>query len=130
MSTTKNAATETPKLSASCATALPRAIPAADIYETEESLQLILDVPGARVEDLEITEHQGRLAVQTTPGAPAERSDRGAIREWSVRQHVRSFQLPHNVDAARIEAHLENGVLQLTIPKIPESTRRIEVHSS
>jgi HSP20 family protein len=116
MSTTKNKTAEDSKLSTASPTTLPRATPAADIYETEDSLRLILDVPGAQPGDLEITEHQGRLAVQTTPAPPADRSDRGAIREWTVRQHVRSFQLPHDVDASLTEARLDNGVLVLTIP--------------
>lgn len=126
MSSTQTNTCECP----SVPTELPRARPPADILETDDAILVHIDVPGVQPEGLEITEHQGRLSLEATPAAMAERCERGEVREWSPRRYVRSFQLPSHVDAERIDARIESGVLTLTIPKIPESTRRIEVRTS
>lgn len=89
--------------------------PAVDVLEGPEGLKLVVDMPGVAPEQIEIRAEQRVLTVQ---GA---RTDRPI--GWR-----RAFTLPPTIDAQRIEARTENGVLFLTLP-IAESAkpRRIEV---
>lgn len=89
--------------------------PAVDVFEKEDGLVLILDVPGVPSDALEIRAEGARLTVQ-------------GVRAGSDRGWHRVFSIPNTVDAERIEARAENGVLTLTLPRSEASKpRKIEV---
>jgi HSP20 family protein len=103
-------------------------LPPADIYETEDSLTVILEMPGVekgnvdvRVED-DVLNVQGRLDLSKYQGL------RPLYTEYNVGHYSRSFQLSSKVDQNRIGAELKDGVLSVTLPKVEEAKpRRIEV---
>lgn len=85
------------------------------VEEKEEAFLLSLDVPGVKKEDLKI-DLDARILTVT-----GQRSNG---------RFQRSFQLPETVNAEAIEAHLEDGVLQLALPKAEVSkSRTIQVQS-
>src|SRR3954452_8846057 len=102
-------------------------LPAGDIYETEPDIVSELDGRGCRHEDLSAEVVDNQLVVtgerQVSDGAVRRyRSER-----WQGR-FVRSFSVPRNVDGSRIEAHYEDGVLRLLLPKPEEAKpRRISI---
>ena len=107
------------------------ATPAYDLYETEDGLTFRFAVPGIQAENVEITANQGVLTVKGTYPQPAEEA-KGWI--WHVRglpqggEFQYSFRLPTAVDADRAEAHFENGVLTLTLPKAESvKPKRIQI---
>lgn len=101
-------------------------IPAVDIYENEEALTLLADVPGVRKEDLDIQVEQSVLTIHAKPThAPRQ----GAIwEEFALMDYFRQFNLADEIDAEKISARLERGVLTLILPKAEQSRpRKIEV---
>jgi HSP20 family protein len=102
--------------------------PAVNLYETGDSYVLTAELPGLRVEDLEITVERDRLTlrgerrIEHPEEASLHRAERrgGAFR--------RTLQLPVEVDGEKVDAVYRNGVLTLRIPKAPEhQPRRITV---
>jgi len=103
--------------------------PDADIFETEDQLRLILDLPGAEKGNvsIEVDENETlQVRAKNTFEEPKGRSDR----EFEVAGFFRSFYLGPEYDKNAINAKLENGVLDLTIPKREEvKPRRIKINA-
>ncbi len=103
------------------------AAPDADVFETQDQLRLILDVPGAEKGDVRIeVDENDTLQIRAKNGfqEPEGRSQR----EFEAADYYRSFYLGREYDKDAIQAKLENGVLDLTIPKREEvKPRRIQI---
>jgi HSP20 family molecular chaperone IbpA len=100
--------------------------PAVDIFETDQGLTLIADLPGVAKEDLLIDIDQGLLTVE----ANAKSHSRGepVLREFLPGNYYRQFKLPDEVNSEKISAELKNGVLTLLLPKAEAAKpRRIEI---
>ncbi len=102
---------------------------AVDVIENSERFVLVADVPGVTLEGIEITTDNGVLTLK------GERKDR-SVKDSDHIKHfervagrfIRRFALPDGIDADRIEARGENGVLEISIPKVEKNKpRRIEV---
>lgn len=108
--------------------------PQADAYETENSYEIEVALPGLKREDLKVDFHQGRLSISGERHFQREQQDqrRYHVVESAYGSFSRSFQLPDTVDASRIEAAFEDGILRVTVPKDEQKTRRhqIEVRGS
>lgn len=100
--------------------------PAVDIFETEENLVLIADMPGVEDAGLDIRLEKGILTLQ----GELKRMGKGHLlyHEFSSDNYYRQFKLPDHLNAEKASAKLNNGVLTLTIPKV-ESAKpmRIEI---
>lgn len=102
---------------------------ASDVHETESGYLLNMDFPGVNKEDINIECTNGSLVVT------AERKENHTIKDSTthrkesfVGHYRRSFRLPEGVDAERIEAHLESGVLSVALPKAEVSkAKKIEI---
>jgi HSP20 family molecular chaperone IbpA len=109
--------------------ALPRFRPAADIIEREDGFHVFLDMPGVRKEDLTIDLDENRLAI-TGPTQPVSAGEKIHEAEFVQGEYHRSFTLSDTVDRGRIKASLENGVLELFLPKVEEvKPKRIEIQA-
>ena len=89
--------------------------PAVDIFETEDVLTLVADMPGVIKENLEIDVDQGILSIK----ASTENGIKGdaLYREFRPSGYYRQFKLLEEFDAAKADAELKNGVLTLRLPK-------------
>jgi len=99
--------------------------PAADVLETEGEYRVLLDLPGIdpaatqlRVEKDTLSIQVDRKQVQPAAGETVHRSER------SFGTFFRSFTLPRGVDATRVEATYEQGVLSVKLPKREEAKAR------
>lgn len=102
-------------------------LPPTDIRETNESIVLTADMPGVKVDCVNVTLENDVLTVRGTV-AEEHRSDPGAAyAEYEVGNYQRSFALSDEVDRDKIDARMNNGVLTLTLPKTRPSQKRIEV---
>lgn len=99
--------------------------PPADVLEATNEYRVVLDLPGVDPASIKITVEKDTLQVQAerklaalAAGEELHRSERafGAF--------GRSFTLPTSVDAARVEARYEAGVLTVTLPKREEAKAR------
>lgn len=90
-------------------------IPAVDIFESEDTLTLLADMPGVDKEGLDINLEKGVLTISGTVNM--ESRGKSLLREFSSANYYRQFRLSEQIDADKSSAELKNGVLTLMIPK-------------
>lgn len=102
-------------------------IPAVNIKETKEGFEVKMAAPGMKKNDFKI-ELEGNLLTissETSNQTEENEGDRYSRREFSYQSFQRSFTLPKEVvDAEKINAKYEDGVLRLLIPKKEEAKQR------
>ena len=106
-----------------------RWLPAMDLVESGEHLVLRADLPGLDSDDVEIEVKDGVLTVSGERKAEHEEKSEGFYRvERSFGTFARSLTLPKGVDASKVAADFEKGVLEVRIPK-PEDAKphRVEI---
>src|SRR5213596_3628126 len=94
--------------------------PALDLYQNNDNVVAVVELPGMRKEDIEISLHDGTLTIggerkrETSNGERAEHTERylGVFR--------RSIALPTRVDASKVSATYRDGILTVTLPKAEE----------
>jgi len=107
-------------------------VPAVDIIEEKDRFVLRADVPGVAPADIEVSMDAGVLSVSGHRYEDARSEDAGMQRvERASGRFFRRFSMPDTADAESIKAHSKNGILEVTIPKLPEvQARRIEVEAA
>jgi len=99
--------------------------PRYDIEEAEKHFLLSFDIPGVKKENLNIEVKDGVL---TLSGERKSSTKKEGFSERFQGNFQRSFTLPENVDADKIEAHYEDGVLQVALPKAEAKVgKKIEI---
>jgi len=102
--------------------------PALDLYQTVDNVVAVVELPGMRKEDINISLHDGMLTIagerqsSSGEGESAERTERfsGKFR--------RSISLPTRVDASKVSATYKEGILTVTLPKAEEAKpKKVEV---
>lgn len=102
--------------------------PAADIYETNEALTVVLEMPGVEKKDLDVQLENDLLRIEGRIDFKKYDGLDPLYSEYNVGHFARSFSLSSQIDAKRITAALEDGVLTLTLPKAEEARpRRIAI---
>lgn len=107
-------------------------VPAVDIIEEKERFVLRADVPGVDPADIEVSMDAGVLSIAGQRARESGSEDAGLQRVERVGgRFFRRFSLPDTADAENIKAHCRNGILEVSIPKVPEvRARRIEVEAA
>lgn len=85
----------------------PTFAPPVDIYENKDEILIYADVPGVAQDDLVVNLDKDQLTIEAHRAAGTERAF----------DYKRTFVVPRGIDAERIGANLQNGVLKLTLPK-------------
>jgi HSP20 family molecular chaperone IbpA len=105
------------------------ASPPVDIFEDERGLMVVADLPGVDSAGADVHVENGILTIQARAGHLVH--SRPVQREYELIGFYRQFQLPEEIDAARISAELKNGVLTVFLPRMERAEpRRIEVRPS
>jgi HSP20 family molecular chaperone IbpA len=106
-------------------------VPRADIYEVEDQLVIVADVPGANQDNIEISLEKSILTINAYVD-PEEHDDFGlAFAEYEVGDYQRSFRVSDEIDQENISASVKDGVLRVFLPKITEArSRKIAVKSA
>lgn len=92
-----------------------------DVKETENSYEFVMNVPGFKKEDINISVDNGVLSVKSHKEESVEKTEEDGkyiFRERSASSVKRAFKLPENTDSSKIEAKMEDGILSISIPKI------------
>ena len=107
----------------------PAVAPLVDLYENQDELLLVADLPGVTRDGLDIQFRDGVLSLEGR--RDAEREDAELVRgEYRVADFVRHFTVPDGIDVERIDANLANGVLRLSLPKAAAlKPRKIEIRA-
>jgi HSP20 family protein len=106
-------------------------VPRADIYETDDKIVVVTDMPGVSAESLDITLEKSVLTINgyVEPEIPEGYSLAWA--EYRIGDYQRSFRISDEIDRDRIEATIKNGVLHLDLPKSTAAkTRKISVKTA
>jgi HSP20 family protein len=103
-------------------------MPEADIYETEDALNVILEMPGVEKGNLDIRVENDVLSVEGRLDLTKYQGLLPLYTEYNVGHYARSFQLSNKVDQGKIAAAMKDGVLSLTLPKAEQAKpRKIDV---
>jgi len=101
--------------------------PPVDIFETEDALTVIADLPGVGKEAVDIRVEDDILTIKGK--ADYKRPENMIIEEFDLHGYFRQFQLSDEVDQSKISAETKNGVLTITLPKAEKSKpKRIKVN--
>jgi HSP20 family protein len=100
--------------------------PRVDIYETDQELVLLADLPGVRPEDVDLRYERGELILH---GKVKPRDGRTyLLNEYEVGDFYRAFTIHESIDHGHIAAEVKNGVLTVHLPKAePAKPRQIAV---
>lgn len=108
----------------------PAFVPRADIYEANDEIVVITDMPGADESSVDITLEKNVLSINGCIEPPQFEEVSLAYAEYRVGDFERRFSLSNEIDQDKIEAMLKDGVLTLRLPKVSPTTRKITVRST
>ena len=104
--------------------------PAVDIYETQDALVLMADMPGVSKKSLTIRLEDNVLTLEGEASQPLAQGETYLLREYRVGRYMRQFTLSDLIDQGKIDAKLKNGELTLTLPKASKAKpTRVEVRA-
>jgi len=104
-------------------------VPSTDVFETEDGLTLVIEMPGVSRENLEVSLEEGIVRIEGKLDFSKYAGIEPVYTEYNVGHYARSFSLSDKVDRDNIAARLEDGVLTLTLPKSPAARpRRIAIN--
>lgn len=102
--------------------------PLTDILENGDQYTILVDVPGADREHVQITLEKNVLTIQAETGMQHPEGYTMVLSEYGIGDYTRSFVLTDVIDQEKIEATVTDGVLKLVLPKAgPAKTHQIKI---
>ncbi len=102
-----------------------------EIREKNNEYDIRAELPGVKKEDLDISLNENYLTISATKTEEKNEDDKSYKKsEFSYGEFSRTIYLPQEINAEKIEAKLDNGVLKIVAPKLnkeKEVTKKIEV---
>ncbi|HZT88349.1 MAG TPA: Hsp20/alpha crystallin family protein [Stellaceae bacterium] len=103
-------------------------VPTTDIYETDDALTVVMEIPGADKQAVKVDVEDDVLRVEARIDFSKYAGMEPVYTEYNVGHFARSFSLSNKIDQQQISAQLDDGVLTLTLKKAKEAMpRRIEI---
>ena len=103
-------------------------VPSTDIYETQDALTVVMEMPGVGKEDITVALENDRLRVEGQIAFSKYEGLEPVYTSYNVGHYARAFTLSNKIDQENISAQVEDGVLTLTLPKVKEAQpRRIPI---
>jgi HSP20 family protein len=110
---------------------VPMFVPAADIYETKDTLVLSLELPGVEPDAVNVTLEKRVLTVTGHVRSIAPEGHSLTHHEYRDGDYERAFTVSEAIDGEKIQAELRDGVLRLTLPKSqPAPAKTIQVKTT
>jgi HSP20 family protein len=102
--------------------------PSVDIYEIENEIIVLADMPGVKAKDLSIDLKENILTLDGDIEEKESSGEEFLAREYQTGRYYRQFSISEQIDQSKINAELKDGVLQLTLPKAEKAVpRKIQV---
>ena len=95
--------------------------PALDLYQNNDNVVAVVELPGLRKEDIEISLQDGTLIISGERKEEATQENGATRTERAVGKFRRSITLPTRVDANKVSATYKDGILTVTLPKAEEA---------
>jgi HSP20 family protein len=103
-------------------------LPTTDIFETEQELTVVMEMPGVDRQNVEVTVENNVLSVSGRIDFSKYEGLQPVYTEYNVGHYARSFELSSKIDQGKITADLKDGVMTLVLPKAEEAkARKIKV---
>lgn len=103
-------------------------VPRADIYELDDDIILLAEMPGVGSKSFDITLEKNVLTINGYGNIETPEGYSLVLQEYEQGDFQRSFTLSDEIDRDKIEASVKNGVLRLRLPKAgPAKTKKITV---
>lgn len=99
-------------------------LPNADIYETQNELKVVLEMPGIEKNKVDIRVEDNILHVEGRIDLTKYTGLHPLYAEYNIGHYARSFQLSSKIDQSKIAAEMNDGVLSLMLPKMEEAKPR------
>jgi HSP20 family protein len=99
-------------------------LPAADIFEGQNDLTLILEMPGVEKNNVDVHVEGGVLIVEGRLDLTKYQGMQPLYTEYNIGHYSRSFRLSSKIDQSKIAAEMKDGVLTLKLPKAEEAKPR------
>lgn len=97
-------------------------LPAMDVTENDARYLITVELPGGKKDDVQVELHEGVLTIRGEKRCERdETKDQRCYIERSYGSFSRSFRLPDDADAARMDASFKDGILSVTVPKTEKS---------
>jgi HSP20 family protein len=109
---------------------VPAFVPRVDIFENNDEIVLIADMPGVAADAVDITLEQDRLTIHGYVEAVRPENHTLTYAEYRIGDYERSFTLSNKIDRDQIEATMKDGVLRLQLPKVGPTTKKIAVKAA
>jgi HSP20 family protein len=100
-------------------------LPTTDIYETEDSLTVVMEMPGVQKDNIDVAVEDNVLKVYGRLDFSSYTGLQPLYTEYNVGHYARSFRLSSRIDQSKINAKMKDGVLHLTLPKTKEAKSRV-----
>jgi HSP20 family molecular chaperone IbpA len=105
-------------------------LPTADIFEPEDALTLILEMPGVDRSNIDVNVENGVLIIEGRIDLSKYEGLHPVYGEYNIGPFRRSFRISSQIDQEQIKAEMRDGVVTLTLPKAEQAKpRRIEVRN-
>ena len=102
--------------------------PALDLYQNNDNVVAVVELPGMRKEDIDISLHGGMLTIAGERQGSSGDSENAERTERFTGKFRRSVSLPTRVDAGKVSATYKVGILTVTLPKAEEAKpKKVEV---
>lgn len=104
-------------------------VPVTDIYEVDDALTVVMEVPGVDRKDVEVKLENDELRIEAQIDFSKYEGMEPLYTEYNVGHFARTFSLSQKIDQDQIAASLDDGVLTLTLKKVQAAVpRRIEIN--
>lgn len=104
-------------------------IPRTDIYETDQKVYVLADMPGVDEKTVDINVEKNTLTISGSVNPQPVDGHSLVYSEYEIGDYTRRFTLTNDLDLDNIEASLKDGVLRLFIPKVEPATKKIAVRA-
>jgi HSP20 family molecular chaperone IbpA len=98
--------------------------PYTDIYETEDSLTLVMEMPGVEKDDIDVNINDDILQIEGRINLSKYTEMQPVHTEYNIGHYTRRFSLSSKIDQDNISANVNDGVLTLLLPKAEEAKPR------
>jgi HSP20 family molecular chaperone IbpA len=99
-------------------------VPTADIFEAEQALTIVLEMPGVDKSNVDINIESGVLTVEGRVDFGKYEGMQPVYTEYNIGHYRRSFSLSNKIDQTKITAEMKDGVLTFALPKAEEAKPR------
>ena len=99
-------------------------IPTTDIYETGDSLTVVMEMPGVQKDNIDVAVEDDVLKVYGRLDFSNYEGLQPIYTEYNIGHYARSFRLSSKIDQSKITASVKDGVLHLVLPKAQQAKPR------